>query len=90
MSDEAVRVADWDGSRPTTCGATGCLAAPAIHFEASILGCEFVAEFDVCAEHLSFASEQARAFLVAMGVVEPADTTERNIRTAAEEHVAGV
>ncbi len=79
-------VKQWDGHPATKCDHKGCTNALVLHIELTTPGADYGAEGDLCEEHLPDALKQARAFLVLLSVIEPADETEQNLRTVASEH----
>jgi len=83
----SARFLPWDGRRAVNCDHIGCANPIVLHVELSTPGSEYAAEADLCEAHLSALEEQGRAFLVALGVIAPLTITERNVQTAAQEHL---
>jgi len=86
-SAATARVLAWDGAPTNACDHRGCPNRPVIHAELSAPGTEYGAEADLCEEHLGALTEQGRAFLVALGLIEPSTELERNIVAAMGEHL---
>lgn len=85
--NETVRTTGWDGRRATKCDHVRCAKPPVLHVELSALGTDWGAEIDLCEEHADFVAKQARAFLVGLGLSEPRDELERNMRTVGGEYL---
>lgn len=82
-----LRPTDWDGSRATKCDHVRCVKPPVLHVELEAVGTDWGAELDLCEEHADSIGKQTRAFLVGLGLSEPRDEAERNMRAVGGEHL---
>ncbi len=81
------RVMPWDGRATGKCDYIGCPNRPILHIEFTAPGSEYGAEADLCETHIPESAEQARAFVIALGLAAPSSESEQNLAAVMAEHI---